>query len=124
MDVFAVTLFMCHMTAMVHMGINSFLKILYFTYHKHFQDKMIDLCEKLFTSRVGVDVRKDDIAHVELKSVSTSQSVYTRSIFVRFYDLDLRYYTLSINHIPNSRNHSRMTNTMCSRHLSKNEIVK
>ena len=120
MDVFDVTPFMCHMTARVHMGINYFLKILYSTYHNLFQDKMIDLCEKLFTSRVGVDVRKDDIAHVELKSVSTSQSVYTRSIFVRFYDLDLRYYTLSINHSPKSRNHFRMKNTMCSRHLSKN----
>ena len=51
---------------------------------------MLDLCEKLFAARVGVTVRKDDIAHVELKSVSTTNSIYTRSIFVRFIDLELR----------------------------------
>merc|ERR1719154_293953 len=51
---------------------------------------MIELCEKVFISRVGVLVKKDDIAHVELKSVSSRESVFTKSIFVRFYDLDLR----------------------------------
>ena len=54
------------------------------------QDKMIDLCEKVLTSRVGVNVEKEDIAHVELKSVSSSESVFTKSIFIRFHDLDLR----------------------------------
>ena len=33
---------------------------------------------------------KEDIAYVELKSVSSSQSVFTRSIFVRFHDIELR----------------------------------
>ena len=51
---------------------------------------MLELCEKLFAVRVGVNVRKEDIAHVELKSVSTSNSIYTRSIFVRFFDMELR----------------------------------
>ena len=52
---------------------------------------MIDLCEKVFISRVGVLVKKDDIAHVDLKSVSSRESVFTKSIFVRFNDLDLRF---------------------------------
>ena len=35
---------------------------------------------------------QDDIAHVELKSVSGGDSVFTKSIFVRFVDMDLRSY--------------------------------
>ena len=55
------------------------------------QEKMIDLCEKVFNSRVGVTMKHEDIAHVELKSVSSAQSVFTKSIFVRFNELDLRF---------------------------------
>ena len=33
---------------------------------------------------------QDDIAHVELKSVSGGATIFTKSIFVRFNDLDLR----------------------------------
>ena len=52
---------------------------------------MIALCQKILTMNVGVNVEKDDIAHVELRSVSSSESVFTKSIFIRFHDLDLRY---------------------------------
>ena len=54
------------------------------------QDKMVDLCEKVLTVNAGVNVEKEDIAHVELRSVSSSGSVFTKSIFIRFHDLDLR----------------------------------
>ena len=70
------------------------------------QEKMRDLSEKLFNTRCGVMVEKvnyqtldgqtktlsfqEDIAHVELKSVSGGDTVFTKSIFVRFNDLDLR----------------------------------
>ena len=37
---------------------------------------------------------QEDIAHVELKSVSSSQSVFTRSIFVRFHDIELRFWSI------------------------------
>ena len=37
---------------------------------------------------------QDDIAHVELKSVSGGATIFTKSIFVRFNDLDLRWNTL------------------------------
>ena len=50
----------------------------------------MDLCEKVLTVNAGVNVVKDDIAHVELRSVSSSESVFTKSIFIRFHDLDLR----------------------------------
>ena len=52
---------------------------------------MIDLCKKVLTSNVGVNVEKEDIAHVELRSVSSAESVFTKSIFIKFHDLDLRY---------------------------------
>ena len=52
---------------------------------------MIDLCKKVLTSNVGVNVEKKDIAHVELRSVSSAESVFTKSIFIKFHDLDLRY---------------------------------
>ena len=73
------------------------------------QDKMVQLVERLFSHRCDVPVSKvsketlfskkskksihlqEDIAHVELKSVSSSQSVFTRSIFVRFHDIELRF---------------------------------
>ena len=55
------------------------------------QDRMIDLCKKVLMSNVGVNVEKEDIAHVELRSVSSAESVFTKSIFTKFHDLDLRY---------------------------------
>ena len=54
------------------------------------QDRMVDLCMKVLTINVGVNVEKEDIAQVELRSVSSSESVFTKSIFIRFHDLDLR----------------------------------
>ena len=39
---------------------------------------------------------QEDIAHVELKSVSGGDTVFTKSIFVRFNDLDLRWFCISI----------------------------
>ena len=55
------------------------------------QDGMISLCERVLTINAGVTVEKDDIAHVELRSTSSSESVFTKSIFIRFHDMDLRY---------------------------------
>ena len=52
---------------------------------------MFDLCSAVLTSRAGVQVDVDDLAHVELKSVSSEDTVFTKSIFVRFHSLDLRY---------------------------------
>ena len=56
------------------------------------QDGMIALCERVLTVNAGVAVEKDDIAHVELRSTSSSESVFTKSIFIRFHDMDLRYH--------------------------------
>lgn len=53
-------------------------------------EAMMELMERLLSSRMGVTVRRSDIGHVELKSVSSSESVFTKSIFVRFNDIDLR----------------------------------
>ena len=39
---------------------------------------------------------QEDIAHVELKSVSGGDTVFTKSIFVRFNDLDLRWFHITI----------------------------
>ena len=49
------------------------------------QDKMIALVSRLLTSKAGVMVEKDDIAHIEFKSVSSSEahSAFNKSIFVR-----------------------------------------
>merc|ERR1711974_553586 len=43
------------------------------------EEKMRDLAEKLFNTRCGVMVEKEDIAHVELKSVSGGDTVFTKS---------------------------------------------
>ena len=51
---------------------------------------MVDLCMRTITMNTGVMVEKEDIAHVELRSVSSAESVFTKSIFIRFHDLDLR----------------------------------
>ena len=54
------------------------------------QDKMFDLCSSVLTSRAGIMVETEDLAHVELKSVSSAETVFTKSIFVRFNELALR----------------------------------
>ncbi|XP_023337528.1 uncharacterized protein LOC111708396 [Eurytemora carolleeae] len=54
------------------------------------EDKMFDLCSSVLTSRAGIMVETEDLAHVELKSVSSAETVFTKSIFVRFNDLALR----------------------------------
>ena len=51
---------------------------------------MLDLCSNVLTSRAGIPVEPEDLAHVELKSVSSIGTVFSRSIFVRFRDLSLR----------------------------------
>ncbi len=51
---------------------------------------MFDLCSSVLTSRAGIMVETEDLAHVELKSVSSAETVFTKSIFVRFNDLALR----------------------------------
>ena len=52
---------------------------------------MFDLCSSVLTSRAGIMVETEDLAHVELKSVSSAETVFTKSIFVRFNDLALRW---------------------------------
>ena len=51
---------------------------------------MISLCIKLISTVIGVNIEPSQIAHVELKCFSLSDSPFTKSIFVRFHQLDLR----------------------------------
>ena len=46
------------------------------------------LCVKLISTVIGVSMEASQVAHIELKCVS--DSTFTKSIFVRFHDLDLR----------------------------------
>ena len=50
---------------------------------------MISLCIRLI-SRIGVHIEESHIAHVELKSASSGDNSYSRSIFVRFHQVELR----------------------------------
>ena len=50
---------------------------------------MISLCIKL-VSRAGVQIKESDVAHVELKSTSSSEHGYSRSIFARFQQVVVR----------------------------------
>ena len=51
---------------------------------------MTELCIKLITTKVGVSIVKSQIAHVELKYLSGNDSAFTKSIFARFSELELR----------------------------------
>ena len=51
---------------------------------------MITLCVKLISTVIGVSIEASQIAHVELKCVSPSETTFTKSIFVRFHDIDMR----------------------------------
>ena len=51
---------------------------------------MTELCIKLITTKVGVNIVKSQRAHVELKYLSGNESAFTKSIFARFSELELR----------------------------------
>lgn len=55
-----------------------------------FQEGMTELCIKLITTKVGVNIVQSQIAHVELKYLSGNESAFTKSIFARFSELELR----------------------------------
>ena len=55
-----------------------------------FQEGMTELCIKLITTKVGVNILQSQIAHVELKYLSGNESAFTKSIFARFSELELR----------------------------------
>lgn len=51
---------------------------------------MIKLCVKMISTLAGVSIESSNLAHVELKCVSSADSSFTKSIFVRFHLVDLR----------------------------------
>ena len=51
---------------------------------------MTELCIKLIATKVGVSIAKSQIAHVELKYLCGNESAFTKSIFARFSEHELR----------------------------------
>ena len=51
---------------------------------------MVKLCIKLIATKVGINIVESEIAHVEIKYLSGNESAFTKSIFARFSELDLR----------------------------------
>ena len=56
----------------------------------HSQSEIVESQQYTVHTQHSQSKPQDDIAHVELKSVSGGATIFTKSIFVRFNDLDLR----------------------------------